>query len=113
MEDFKVTAPTFFAELNFINGDQLEIAGEEAGHILKSRRMQAGQEIFLTNGKGILAQGKIAEYDSKRNLVHVQVLRRREEVPIPPHITLACAVPKGDRQSVLLGMTTQLGLPIR
>ena len=107
MQDFTVSAPTFIAELDLSSSDRLEIAGEEARHILKSRRMQAGQEIFLTNGSGILARAEITACDSKGGLVQVQVLQYREEAHIPPHITLACAMPKGDRQSMILGMTTQ------
>ena len=110
MEDFPVRAPTFLAELDVVSGDRLDIAGEEARHILKSRRMQAGQEIFLTNGRGILVRGEITSCDNKRDAVQVEVRQLREEALTLPQITLACAVPKGDRQSTILGMTTQLGV---
>ena len=109
-EDFKVTAPTFLADLGAISDGCLQIGGEEARHVLKSRRMQVGHEIFLTDGKGLLARGEISESDSKHNLVGVRVLQFRDEAPSIPRLSLACAVPKGDRQSTILGMTTQLGV---
>ncbi|OGI44174.1 MAG: hypothetical protein A2V92_04650, partial [Candidatus Muproteobacteria bacterium RBG_16_65_31] len=46
----------------------------------------------------------------RRREIALRVEERRTEPPPKPPIHLACALPKGDRQAVLLDMATQLGM---
>ncbi len=48
-----------------IIGNQYVLPQEEAIHCLKSLRLKVGDEIFLTNGKGILYKAKILTADIK------------------------------------------------
>ena len=91
-------------------GLELEISGEEAIHILNSRRLRRGDTIFLTNGTGLCARGEIASADSSQHKLWVKIEEVHEYSVARPRLIVASALPKGERQAVLLNMATQLGM---
>lgn len=84
---------------------------EEADHALGVRRLGVGDAVTLFDGRGRLARGAIREADRRRRhlAVHVGGVQRQDP---PPRRLLAAALPKGDRQAVMLDMATQLGMTI-
>lgn len=101
--------PLFYVDTQFDTGNTIEIRGEEAGHILQSRRYRPGDQIFLTNGLGVSAQAVIDE--TGRNVTLKVTITQCDILPVPsPRMVLASAIPKGDRQGAMLGMGTQLGM---
>lgn len=83
------------------------LADAEARHVA-AQRLRPGDAIALFDGRGGFARGRIAAVS--RHAVHVHVLERGEAVETRPAFDVYSAVPKGDRQAVLLDMATQLGM---
>lgn len=108
-----VSEPLFYSAA-LAAGDETVLTGDEANHV-KVQRLRTGDPIALFDGLGLVVRGNIRMIS--RHEVRVVVADRRH-VPAPiPSVELYCAVPKGDRMSVLLDMATQLGMhrftPIR
>lgn len=83
---------------------------DETRHAVGVRRLQPGDAVELLDGCGGLAQAQIAESGSRAHGCVVRIEHRA--IVAPPLLTvhLAAAVPKGDRQAVLLDMATQFGM---
>ena len=74
------------------------------------RRLAVGDNIWLFDGHGTLGRAKISTIDRRKSVLQATIDECRV-VPAPrPRIELACALPKGERQSILLEMATQLGI---
>src|SRR5262245_60455622 len=92
-----------------ISGDRAMLIGDEARHLAAVMRAQVGDEVVLFDGSGAEFGARITGL--KKNTVELVVLERREisrELPIP--LTLAVALPKGDRQKWLVEKATELGV---
>jgi len=103
-----MTEPLFFAEHLPEAGMTVTLTGEEARHAAASRRLHPGDTLWLFDGRGGIARATLQRVGGRE--LELQVEHRRTEPPPQPPIHLACAIPKGDRQQVLLDMTTQLGM---
>ena len=82
---------------------------EEARHAATVRRMRIGEEISITNGKGLIGHCVVDSVGHKPASLEYSV-RMTHKVPKSRLIHVAVAMPKGDRQRVLLEMATQVGL---
>lgn len=98
----------FFSEQP-ITGDTASLVGGEAHHLLHVMRLKTGDRAVLFDGHG-------AEFDAEversgRSDVELRVIERREvdrERSAP--LVLGVALPKGDRQKVLIEKLTELGV---
>ena len=91
-------------------GEVFELPLAEAMHLARSRRLRAGALVTIFDGFGNTAVAVVRELESRPVRA---VLRVRQRTMLPPptrRIHLASALPKGDRQSVLIDMVTQLGV---
>lgn len=88
----------------------VSIAGREAKHAAGARRVEMGDAVTLFNGRGAVARATIAGIDRRARMVEATVRDVEQRVPLRPAVHLACALPKGDRQSVMLNMAAQLGM---
>jgi len=82
--------------------------GDEARHLSKVMRKKIGEEVFLFDGSGVEYRAAVATIE--RNQVTLLVRESRQshlEWAIP--LTLATALPKGDRQKWLIEKLTELG----
>jgi len=105
--------PCFYCpDLNvnmIINDDSIISLSEiESSHAVRSRRLREGDEVHLLNGLGVVAKGNISHVD-KRN-VRIKLGAFQQLTAKPPKLAVATAIPKGDRQKVMIDMLTQLGL---
>lgn len=92
-----------------INEDSVISLSEiESSHAVRSRRLRVGDDVCLINGQGVLAHGSIEHVD-KRN-VRVKLLSFEATPEQNEALLIASAIPKGDRQKVMLDMLTQLGV---
>lgn len=90
-------------------GERVELDAEEARHASGARRLGPGDAVTLFDGRGGLAHATLDETTSRKTLV--ARARDFEMAPLPhPALRLGVALPKGDRQSTLLSMLTQLGV---
>lgn len=85
------------------------LEGDEARHAAAVRRIRVGEEITVSNGQGLLGTCEVTSLNAKPPQVEASV-QHINTVPRPRLIHLAAAMPKGDRQRVLLEMVTQVGV---
>ena len=85
-----------------------ELPASESAHALQSRRLKEGSQIQLIDGIGCLAEAVIVE--SGRRVVSVRIDSVSEWSRTKPLIHCFIAMPKGDRQKVMVDMLTQIGV---
>jgi 16S rRNA (uracil1498-N3)-methyltransferase len=107
---YPITESMFYCPGLSPEADATTVEGEEARHILTSRRLTVGDVVWIFDGRGTVARATIVTREGRTRSLRVHV-HEREFIPLPhPHVELACALPKGERQAVLLDMATQLGI---
>ncbi len=85
-----------------------ELPPAEAHHALHVLRLRTGAAVELFDGRGGVADGRIADVSHRK--VTVQIERAWTEPPFPgPRVHLAFAVPKGSRADWLVEKATELG----
>ena len=88
---------------------QPELPEEEAGHAIRVLRLQAGDEVMLTDGKGCFYRAQITTATPKRCLLHIM-----EQIPQVPlwhgHLHIAMAPTKNmDRTEWFVEKATEIG----
>jgi len=98
----------YFSETR-IEGEAATLTGPEAHHLLHVMRAGMGEQVVVFDGSGTEFQAEIA--GTTRHEVALRVLSR-EEVDRESEVvvTLGVALPKGDRQKVLVEKATELGV---
>lgn len=94
---------------------QVVLDGPEAHHLAKVMRLPPGERVALFNGIGTVALAEITHIGKREVTLHIH---EREEIPpSATPLTLAVAVPKGDRFDWLIEKATELGvvklIPVR
>lgn len=98
----------FFAPVDQFH-QTMELAGPEARHLSRVLRLTAGDSVCLFNGQGNEALFQITSCDA--DIAQLQLLElRTSAVSSTPPLTIATAVPKGDRFSWLIEKLTELGV---
>lgn len=89
--------------------DTVEITGEDARHIIKSLRMEAGEQITLCSPDGI--QHTCAIETIAHDCVVAKVLESRPCQNEPSvQVTLYQALPKGDKMDLIVQKAVELGV---
>jgi len=89
-------------------GDPVEVVGDEAHHAVAVRRLRAGEQVALTDGRGTTVTGTVSETGKRRLVVSAE---RVDTVPEPaPSFTVVQALPKGDRGELAVEMLTEIGV---
>jgi 16S rRNA (uracil1498-N3)-methyltransferase len=91
-------------------GGSVEIERDEARHAFGARRLSAGDEITLFDGYGTVATARLTSERTRAGETVVEILARETAPALSPEVTVAFAVPKGDRLSTLLDGATQAGV---
>lgn len=91
-------------------GGVVELSAEESRHVAGARRLSLGDAITLFDGKGTVARACLEQVGRKGEAVRARVEAAQQRPRQVPALHLACALPKGDRQGVLLDMASQLGV---
>lgn len=100
------TATFYHPELS-IGDTQIVLSEIESAHAVKSRRLHKGSQVLLINGCGLLAKGYIDQVDKQSVTVQIEACDEYEQAK---SVSIAVAVPKGDRQRTMIDMLTQLGV---
>jgi 16S rRNA (uracil1498-N3)-methyltransferase len=92
-----------------IEGDSARLTGDEARHLVVVMRAKIGDEVTLFDGTGTEF---VAEVSAVRKQAIDLTVRQRRQVSreAPREITLAVALPKGERQKWLVEKATELGV---
>lgn len=92
-----------------ISGPRARLVDEEAHHLTHVMRARAGDEVTVFDGSGAEWQARV--FRVGRNEVELDLLLRREvNRELPLKLTLAVALPKGDRQRWLVEKAVELGV---
>jgi 16S rRNA (uracil1498-N3)-methyltransferase len=92
-----------------VAGDRCSLTGDEARHLTAVMRAKVGQEIVVFDGSGAEFTARIGAI--RKQGVDLEILERREiSRELPVALTLAVALPKGDRQKWLVEKATELGV---
>jgi 16S rRNA (uracil1498-N3)-methyltransferase len=98
----------FFVEQP-IRGLTVDLAGDEARHLTSVMRASIGNEVTLFDGGGAEFVARIGAITKQS--VCLDILERREiSRELPFFLSVAVALPKGDRQKWLIEKTTELGV---
>ena len=84
------------------------LADAEAHHAIPVLRMTAGQTLELFDGCGQSALAEVQKTD-RRNVTATIINRRSTPRPNQAALTIAAAVPKGDRLKWMVEKLTELG----
>lgn len=104
-----MSMPTFYLNEGFRQGSLISLSGKEAWHALGVRRLDVGDPIRIIDGKGAHALATVESLEG-RNQASLRVVEINQIPTLKPDIILATAIAKGDRQSTMLDMATQLGI---
>jgi len=96
----------FFYEGNFKAGDRIHLSKEESSHALNSVRLGKGESVIVSNGEGLLAQGKIWKNGSE---AEIEVLETRAYASSPA-LEIWQATLKGPKMDWLVEKLTELGV---
>ncbi len=101
--------PLFFHNAPINTGSELSLDEDTARHIVQVLRMQAGENIRLTNGKGIEAVVEIVRTEKKKCFVRITEIKQHE--PVAQQLTLCMSFTKNaSRNEWLLEKATELGV---
>ncbi|WFB09653.1 16S rRNA (uracil(1498)-N(3))-methyltransferase [Streptomyces sp. LX-29] len=104
-----MTAPVFVVDTVPAAGEFV-LDGPEGRHAVSVRRLRAGEELVLTDGRGAWAEGVVLAAEGKDRLV-VRVTAGGAAEPEPaPRITVVQALPKGDRGELAVETMTETGV---
>ena len=91
-----------------VDSDQVTITGTEAHHLIHVMRAEVGQQVILFDGSGSQFTAQIQAL--KKEAVDL-LIRSRQTVnhELPSPLSVAVALPKGDRQKWLVEKLVELG----
>jgi 16S rRNA (uracil1498-N3)-methyltransferase len=90
-------------------GDRAVLAGDEARHLSRVLRGQPGDEVVVFAGTGVEWPARIVRV-ARDEVELVLGAPQTEPLRAGPRITLAVALPKGERQKWLVEKLTELGV---
>jgi len=99
----------FFSETPIQPGQlQVTLRGDESQHLAVVLRAKAGTEIMVFDGSGAEWPGRVTAVS--KSAVEVELGAQRAAEPAASTLTLAVALPKGDRQKWLVEKCVELGV---
>ncbi len=81
---------------------------KELHHLRDVLRLKKGDEVTIFNKQGKEATGRIDNIQPAKVTVAIESVR--EDIPNPPVITLACAIPKKSKFELIIEKATELGV---
>jgi 16S rRNA (uracil1498-N3)-methyltransferase len=92
-----------------VSGDRITLAGPEAHHLAHVARARPGDEVLVFDGLGGEFAARVERVG--RGEVELAIVGRREvDREIPLELSVAAALPKGDRQRWLVEKAVELGV---
>jgi 16S rRNA (uracil1498-N3)-methyltransferase len=101
------TAPLFLLD-PIPSGPSAVLDGPEGRHAATVRRLRAGEQVLLADGRGGLADAVVDRAD--RATVELTITARRTVAPPAPRVLLAQALVKGDRGELAVELATEAGV---
>ena len=106
----------FFVPLDQIGEKEAYIVGDDVNHIQNVLRMEKGETLVLSNGRGKDFVCEIREFTDDRVCLNIQEIQDAIS-ELPGKITLFQALPKGDKMEFIIQKAVELGayeiVPVR
>lgn len=102
----------FVPDLGAAAVGSLALAGEEAHHAVRVKRLRAGEAVEAFDGRGRVMRGTVAGVGGSRAnpVVEIEPTGGVEVVaPVSPRVEVWCPTPKGDRLERMLDQLSQVG----
>ncbi len=93
-----------------LTGDSATLDDAESHHAAHVMRVSAGDHVTLFDGMGTTAEACVSEV--RRRTVRMNILKRTQhkKPPASVNITVAAAIPKGDRLKWMIEKLTEIGV---
>jgi 16S rRNA (uracil1498-N3)-methyltransferase len=91
-------------------GDVVDLDGAEGHHAAVVRRLAVGEELVLTDGRGLLAHSRVVEVG--KGSLRAEVLDVSTVAAEMPRVVVVQAVPKGERGELAVEMLTEVGVDV-
>jgi 16S rRNA (uracil1498-N3)-methyltransferase len=106
-----MTAPVFHAPREqFAGAAAVLLDGPEGRHAAVVRRLQPGEQLDLTDGRGLLAHCVVLR--TAGSALELEVLETLEEPAPNPRLTVVQALAKGDRGETAVETMTEIGVDV-
>ncbi|MEU4143680.1 16S rRNA (uracil(1498)-N(3))-methyltransferase [Streptomyces parvulus] len=108
-----MTAPVFVVDSlgpADLTAGEYVLDGPEGRHAVSVKRLRAGEDVVLTDGRGHWAEGVVKAAEGKDRLVVADLETVQEEPPEQPRVTVVQALPKGDRGELAVETMTEVGV---
>jgi len=103
-----VSLPLFFVDELAVPGHRASLSVADTRHALKSLRLRPGDSMTLTDGRGLVATGRLIREDGGLAQLEVGDVRAAERPA--PTVSVALAPPKGDRLAWAVQKLGELGV---
>lgn len=97
----------FYAEAIPAAGAVAVVDGDEGFHAATVRRIRPGEQLVLSDGRGLLADCVVEAADKRR--LSARVLDRRIAPKPLPEVTVVQAIPKSERSELAIELATEAG----
>jgi len=104
-----VSLPLFFHNADLHDCTTLQLEEETARHVIQVLRMQEGDELLLTNGKGLSANAFITKAEKKKLSVRLKGITYHQQPATKLHLYIAFTK-NASRNEWLLEKATELGV---
>ena len=94
--------------VDHLNAPSVELTGDEAHHLIHVLRLSTGDEVALFDGRGTAQSARVTSIDTDKVELELGDPLPAHESPIA--LTLAVAVPKGEKMSLIVQKVTELGV---
>lgn len=99
----------FFVDPEQISREEVRILGNDVNHMKNVLRMQAGEQITVSDGNGMEYLCRIRELSSEA--VYADILEsHRAEAELPSPLILYQGLPKGDKMELIIQKAVELGV---
>ena len=109
------TAPVYFVDRSVLAGAQaqqlVEIAGPDAHHAARVRRLREGQAVHVSDGAGTRATGAV-HGEPNGDLLRIRLDTISVEASRSPRVIIVQALTKGDRGDRAIEMMAELGADV-
>lgn len=103
-----MSLPVFWRSTLEVDGGLLRLDGPEGRHAAVVRRLQVGEHVRVTDGRGRYVEGPVVSVD--KTMLEVSVGEQVEEPRSGLRLTVVQAVPKADRAELAVQVLAEVGV---
>jgi 16S rRNA (uracil1498-N3)-methyltransferase len=100
--------PVFLVPPGDLSAGVITLTGPEGHHAAAVRRLRAGERADVSDGAGSLAEGVVT--GTGKDYVTLDIRALHTVPPPQPRLTVAQALPKGDRGELAVELMTEIGV---